>query len=376
MTGSKSRCEVDSFAAKHTRASPATGGFPTWACHTVGEEGVVMTHKERVYAALGHESPDKVPYFVDFTVPAREKMAEFYGDADFVSKIGNHMTVVPVIQIEFGVRGADGFYTDEFGVRWNRKVDIDIGIPESVLSRQMFDNYQWPDPNRAGRFDKLADAINQQPDQFVLMALDFSLYERAWSLVGMENLLLAMIEDRPFAEAVLDRILQFNLDLIDAALAKCPGLDAVYFGDDFGSQRGLIMGAPHWRELIKPRLAKQYARVHDYGKHVFIHSCGAVSELFDDLVDIGLNCFNPFQPEVMDIYETKAAYRNHLAFWGGISVQRLLPYGTPDEVRAEVTQILEQIGKEGGYIASPSHAIPGDAPAENIATMIEVLKNQ
>jgi uroporphyrinogen decarboxylase len=78
----------------------------------------------------------------------------------------------------------------------------------------------------------------------------------------------------------------------------------------------------------------------------------------------------------MDIYTTKQAYRNRLAFWGGISIQRLLPYGTVDEVRPEVTKILDQIGSEGGYIASPSHAIPGDVPAENIAAMLDVLQSQ
>ncbi len=335
-----------------------------------------MTHKERVTAALRHERPDKVPYHVGFTVPAREKMAEFYDDPDFVAKIGNHLTVVPVIRVEWGVRDADGYYTDEFGLRWNRQVDADIGVPEGTLTRDTLEAFDWPDPKAAGRFDRLETTLEQQPDQFVVMALDFSLFERAWGLVGLENFLLAMADDMPFVEAVLDRILQFNLALLDAGLSRCPGVDAVYFGDDFGSQQGVMMGSRRWRELLKPRLARQYARVHDHGKFVLIHSCGAVSDLFDDLVEIGVNCFNPFQPEVMDIHETKRAYRGRLAFWGGISIQRLLPYGSVDEVRTEVADILERIGREGGYIAAPSHDIPGDVPADNIAAMLDVLQNQ
>lgn len=335
-----------------------------------------MTNKQRVIAALRHETPDKVPYQIGFTVPARRKMAEYYGDPDFAAKIGNHMAQVPVIRVEWGVRGPDGMYTDEFGLRWNRRVDADIGMPEAMLTRDALDDFLWPDPDPPGRFDRLAETIVQQPDQFVVMALDFSLFERAWGLIGLENLLLAMIDDMPFVEAVLDRILRFNLDLIEAGLSRNPGVDAVYFGDDFGSQLGVMMGADRWRELLKPRLAGQYARVHDHGKFVFIHSCGAVGELFDDLVEIGVDCFNPFQPEVIDIYETKKAYRDRLAFWGGISIQRLLPRGTPDEVRAEVSNILDKIGQEGGYIAAPSHDIPGDVPAENIAAMLNVLQEQ
>ncbi len=335
-----------------------------------------MTPKQRVMTALRHEPPDRVPYHVGFTVPAREKMAAFYGDPDFIDKIGNHLASVPVIRVEWGIRGPDGYYTDEFGLRWNRQVDADIGMPEGTLTRQTLDAFEWPDPDAPGRFDRLRRTLEEQPDRFVVMALDFSLFERAWGLVGLENFLLAMVDDLPFVEAVLDRVLTFNLALLEAGLSQCPGVDAVYFGDDFGSQLGVMMGAGRWRELLKPRLAKQYARVHDHGKYVFIHSCGAVGELFDDLVEIGVDCFNPFQPEVIDIYETKRAYRGRLAFWGGISIQRLLPYGTVDEVRTGVADILTRIGREGGYIAAPSHDLPGDVPAENIAAMLEVLRKQ
>ncbi|MBN1346815.1 MAG: hypothetical protein JXQ73_29255 [Phycisphaerae bacterium] len=335
-----------------------------------------MTHKQRVTTVLRHERPDKVPYHVGFTVPARQKMAEFYGDADFASKIGNHLAVVPVIRVEWGVRGPDGYYTDEFGLRWNRQVDADIGMPEGNLTREKLNDFHWPDPDAPNRFDRLAETVERQSDQFVVMALDFSLFERAWGLVGLERFLLAMIEDLPFVEALLDRILAFNLDVLDAGLRRCPDVDAVYFGDDFGSQLGVMMGAGRWRELLMPRLARQYARVRDHGKFVFIHSCGKVGELFDDLVNIGVSCFNPFQPEVIDIYETKEKYRGRLAFWGGISTQQLLPYGTPGEVRAEVERILEKVGREGGYIAAPAHDTPGDVPAENIAAMLDVLQSQ
>ncbi len=335
-----------------------------------------MTPKQRVIAALKHQPPDKVPYHVGFTVPARQKMAEHYGDPQFITRIGNHMTIVPVIRVEWGVRNAEGYYTDEFGLRWNRQVDADIGMPEGTLTRANFDRYPWPDPNARGRFDRLEQTLAEHPDRFMVMSFDFSLFERAWGLVGLENLMLAMVEDLPFVEAVLDRVLQFNLDLLDAGLARFPGIDAVYFGDDFGSQRGVLMGATRWRELLRPRLARQYARVHDHGKFVFIHSCGAVSELLPDLIDIGVNCFNPFQPEVMDIFATHEKYRGRLAFWGGISIQRLLPYGTPDQVRQGVREILDRIGRHGGYIAAPAHDMPGDIPAENIAAMLDVLAGQ
>jgi uroporphyrinogen decarboxylase len=110
--------------------------------------------------------------------------------------------------------------------------------------------------------------------------------------------------------------------------------------------------------------------VKDAGKTVFIHSCGDVDELFDDLVSIGLGVFNPFQPEVMDVAGIMERYRGRLAFWGGVSTQRTMPYGTPEDVRREVRR-MRDLGRDGGYILSPSHALEGDVPLENLLALIE-----
>lgn len=148
------------------------------------------------------------------------------------------------------------------------------------------------------------------------------------------------------------------------------------FGDDWGHQTGLIMGPKLWRQFIKPRIKQMYGLVKSKGKFVFIHSCGKVNEIFPDLIECGLDVFNPFQPEVMDVFEMKKKYGSSLSFYGGISTQRTLPYGTPAQVRDEVKRLLDVVGKNGGYIAAPAHDIPADAKPENIAAMIEVLRNQ
>jgi uroporphyrinogen decarboxylase len=118
-----------------------------------------------------------------------------------------------------------------------------------------------------------------------------------------------------------------------------------------------------------------YGVVRAAGKFVMIHSCGDVDELFDDLLAAGLNCFNPFQPEVMDVYSLLPRYRGRLAFHGGLSTQRTLPFGTPDDVRRETRRLLE-LGAEGGYIFAPAHDVEGDVPLENMLAMIEVLQQQ
>lgn len=334
-----------------------------------------MTGKELVHAALKHKSLPRAPYSVGFTEPARDKMAAYFQDESFGKEVIGDIVISPVIKIEYGVRDKKGIYVDEFGVEWDRSRDPDIGIPHPCITPDNLDDFAWPDSKAADRFIPLKENIARYPDKFQIMALDFSLYERAWTLRGLENFLVDMIADPGFAGALLDRILEFNLAVIDEGLSRYPEVDAVYFGDDFGTQRGLMMGVERWCELLKPRLAKQYGRVKEWGKKVFIHSCGAVAELFSHLVEIGVDCFNPFQPEVMDIYALKREYAGRLSFWGGISTQKLLPFASEEEVRKEVERLMK-MAREGGYIVAPAHAVPGDAKAENIAVMLEVLGEQ
>ena len=140
-----------------------------------------------------------------------------------------------------------------------------------------------------------------------------------------------MIERPEFVDELLDAICEHNMVLIRHAIDL--GVDCIHFGDDYGSQRGLIMGLNLWRRFIKPRLARMYKAAADAGKYVSQYSCGCVQELFDDLVEMGLNMFNPFQPEVMDVFEVKRRYHGRLSFHGGMSIQKTLPFGTIQEVR-------------------------------------------
>jgi len=180
--------------------------------------------------------------------------------------------------------------------------------------------------------------------------------------------------DHPaFVRDLLNSIADYNVAQVKKAVEF--DIDAVYFGDDWGQQSGLQMGPHLWHEFIYPVLKRMYGVVREAGKYVFIHSCGDVDELFDDLISIGLSCFNPFQPEVMDVHALMRRYRGRLAFHGGLSTQRVLPYGSPEEVRRESRRLLEA-GRAGGYIFSPAHDVEGDVPLENMLAFIETVKAQ
>jgi uroporphyrinogen decarboxylase len=334
-----------------------------------------VNNRERVLAALRHQQPDRVPYDIGFTQVAHARMAEYYGDPDFHAKLGNCLTVL-------GCEPADGWqevepdiWRDEFGVLWDRTVDKDIGtVCNERITPETLNAYRFPDPDDPSRYAAYAETVRNKGDHFVVAGLGFSLYERAWTLLGMENLMMAIVADKRFVHDLLDRILAFNLRVIENACAF--DIDAMRFGDDWGMQTGLQMGPRSWREFIKPRIRQMYGLVKSRGKFVFIHSCGKVDGIFPDLIECGVDVFNPFQPEVMDVFAAKRAYGDHLSFYGGISTQKTLPYGTPAEVRDEVRRLLDAIGRDGGYIASPAHSIPADARPENVAAMIEVLQSQ
>ncbi|MCK4829069.1 uroporphyrinogen decarboxylase [bacterium] len=334
-----------------------------------------MNNKQRVLDSLNHRQPDKVPFHIGFTVKAHEKMIDYFGDPDFTSRIDNCICMLSTEKDSTGSQMTADIWEDEFGVKWDRSVDKDIGVVcNCMITPDNIDDYEFPDPDDQSRYRAYGKAIEGNCDRFVMAAIGFSLFERAWTLAGMENILMGMISDPDFVHKLFDRILQHNMRIIENACNY--ELDAMHFGDDWGQQTGLIMGPRLWREYVKPCIKQMVQLTRSKGKHVSIHSCGKIDEIIPDLIEIGLDIYNPFQPEVMDVFEIKTNYGNSLTFWGGISTQKTLPYGTVRETKDEVRRLLDQIGVNGGYIAAPAHGIPGDAKPANVAAMIEILNGQ
>ena len=332
-----------------------------------------MTPREVIHAVLRHERPPYVPWSFRFTHEAREKLVAHFGTPDLEPILGNHFLELGSDIGFFEALGGERF-RDVFGVVWDRSVDKDIGMVEGqVLPEPTLDAYAFPDPRDGRFFADIPQRIARFPDRFRVFCLGFSLFERAWTLRGMENLYRDFHDHPGFVRALLDRIADYNIAQVRQALTH--DIDAVYFGDDWGQQRGLLMGYPLWKEFIRPVLARVYGVVRAAGRRVIIHSCGDVDGLFDDLIGLGVDCFNPFQPEVMDVPALLPRYRSRLTFWGGLSTQRVLPYGTAAEVTQAAERLLEW-GREGGLIFSPSHAVEGDVPLENMLAFIEAARRR
>jgi uroporphyrinogen decarboxylase len=333
----------------------------------------MTTKREVIQAVVAGERPPYVPWSMGFTIEAREKLVAHYGKERLETVLDDHI---------LGLGNGVGFFTDlgndhvedVFGVVWDRSVDKDIGVVcRTPLTAPTLKGYTFPDPLADRFFADIPGRLAQYSDRYRIFNIGFSLYERAWTMRGIENLMMDFIDHPDFVHELFNAIADYNIAQVQGALGY--EIDAVYFGDDWGQQHGLQMGPRLWKRFLYPVLKRMYAAVRDAGKAVFIHSCGDVDELFDDLVEIGVNVFNPFQPEVMDVFALMEQYRGRLAFHGGLSTQQTLPYGTPDDVRA-ATQRLLDCGAAGGYIFAPAHAVEGDVPLENMLAFIDLVTGQ
>lgn len=308
-----------------------------------------MTSRDCVKAAIEHRSADRVPFSISLCGETMDALKEAIGENAAEQLVDSDVASV----------GPPWWGWHDLGADWQ-----EMAAPASP-----------PRVIGSGDHQKFAANVKAARDtgKYVLVGIYGSHFEKAYFSRGFENFLADMAAEPAFARKLLSTIIEKNMVMLDNFLAL-PEIDGVMLGSDWGSQLDLLMSPAVWEEMIRPGEQREYDLIHSYGKDVWVHSCGNIVKALPSLVEMGLDVLNPVQPEAMDIAMLKREFGEHLTFWGGISTQQTLPYGTPDEVRAEARRVRDMMSECGGYIFSPSQAVQDDVPLENILALFEVAR--
>lgn len=334
-----------------------------------------LTRRERVRRALTYQPVDRIPTQINYTGAMGERLAAHFGVVvrQVPDALDNHLLRV---DIDFAKRLSDdgAVVFDWWGVGFSVESEGYLDVVNPLAEVGDPDAYDWPDPDAAGLMDGARDAIARNiGERFVAPNLGFALFERAWTMRGMARFLMDMTLDTAYAAALLDRVTAIQLRLIERYIDL--GVDGAYFGDDYGAQKNLIFSPQMWRSLFKPRLARLFEPFRARGMPILMHSDGQIQQILPDLVEIGLTVLNPVQPEALDHGWLAETFGERLAYYGGVSTQTVLPFGSPDEVRAAVAACVHTLAPEGtGLMLAPSHRMMTDIPMENVAAMLEAFR--
>ena len=325
-----------------------------------------MTRYERVKAALAHKTADKVPSCIHLAGDGLEKYSQRLYDK-YTDENLRRLHEEGKLSFQHAMYYGMGNHVLAVGCPWWDWYDL----PPEYAAEEAPDFL--PKTMGRGSYEAFAETvknIKENTDAYVLVTIWGSHFEKAYFARGIENFLADMAADPEYARDLLDMIIRKNLVMLEN-IVHIPGVDGILLGSDWGSQRDLLMSPACWRELIAPGEQKEYDLIHAAGKDVWVHSCGDIRRIFPDLAEMGVDALNPIQPECMDVYELKEKYGDRIAFWGGISTQKTLPYGTPEEVAEETRCLTAALAENGGYIIAPAQEIQSDVPFENLCALID-----
>jgi uroporphyrinogen decarboxylase len=346
--------------------------------HRGDREGeCVVNPKLRTLNAVRRVRQDGLPIQLDVTDRALWELGTRLGfvvseDAQF-NVLRQHLVFArPGVSrrtVDPSVSGTD---IDAWGVPWATDQE-GVWVREHPLA-MLPDLRAWraPDVSTGGAWGDVAATVRRYGREFCVVGYQNALlFERAWALRGFERLLLDVADDLSGVEAFCDAIIAEQIRVAERFVSL--GIDVARTGDDWGGQQGMLFAPQVWRRLIRPRLQAVWQVYQAHGIPIIHHSCGDIRPILGDLVDLGLDVLHPVQPEAMPLEEIAQRYGSHLSFYGGISEQKVLPFGTPEDITAEVRRCVDLLGKHGGYIIAPSQAIMSDVPPANVRALLDAM---
>ena len=366
-----------------------------------------MTSRQRVLAALNHREPDRVPLDIGgslatgINVGAYRALKEFLGldtPTVLMSRRSQTAVVEDTVRERLGIDTAgilargpldaevllpDGGYRDEWGVvRHKPKTGhYYVTRPPFAGHPTLSDlaAFPWPEPDDPGYVQDLRKEHQalRGTDYAIILSLPVGFVHQAQFMRGYAEYLVDLLVAPRFAEELMDRILEIHLAVTGRMLKTVGGdVDVVLYADDLGCQDQPMLSPDLYRRLIKPRQRRlvNFVKARTAGR-VMYHTCGAIYPLIGDFVDIGIDVLNPVQTTAagMEPARLKAEFGRDLVFWGGVDLQRLLPYGTPAEVRMAVRELVVCLGRDGGFVVSAANIIQPDVPPQNLWAMARAI---
>jgi uroporphyrinogen decarboxylase len=349
-----------------------------------------MIPRERLLAVLSRQVADRVPYSMGFN---REAI-KIYQEESGLENVFDAFRIGPDDGgIDFRPTKIDltsytafhrelkpGTYFNEWGTAFEPGSNpaFDHFTPALTGERtvQEIMDYPLPDLKEDYRHNDLEARVAEIQGwglaAHAMMAM--TIFEVAWQIRGFDELLLGFLTDEEATIVLLNRITE--LRVFQARRFAEAGVDILHVGDDVGMEDRLILSPDVWRKWLKPRLAEVIKSALDVKPDLFIHyhSDGYIEPIIPDLIEIGVNVLNPVQPECMDPIKLKNEYGDRLAFWGTMGTQTTMPFGTTDEVRRVVKLMIETVGKGGGLVIAPTHALEPEVPWENVVAFVEAVE--
>ncbi|MFW6005905.1 MAG: uroporphyrinogen decarboxylase family protein [Candidatus Bipolaricaulota bacterium] len=357
-----------------------------------------MNSKCRVKEALtGEEVPDRVPVQFDLCAELLEGFSDkldipaeyrdsYYEDLRYRISGNGLRTEMGSDCVVVGGGHAEGYEekvldsghkVNEFGMEM-RQGPLYMEVVEAPLADiegvGEAEKYEFPDPRAPGRYEGAEKDIEEfGDDYYVIGDCELTMFEMAWHLVGMEKFLRDLMLGEEYTDVLLHKSINWTRGVAEELAER--GVDALWFGDDVGAQDGLLLSPDLWRDKFKPKYKELFDRVKEIDDEVTIifHSDGAVAPLIDDLIEIGVDVFNPVQPGVPghEPRELKDRFGDRISFFGSIDQQQLLPEGSAEEIESDVRSKVEVLGEGGGFMIAPAHIIQSDTSMENVETFIE-----
>ncbi len=273
-------------------------------------------------------------------------------------------------------------YVDAWGVEWaikNYATPWGTGFFTEMKRHPLADagalaTYQPPDPNDQALYTNLERLVAEhKAEHYIIGRLHCTIFESGWALRGFQQMLLDLLMEPELTHEILEITYLYHKTVACQMAAR--GVDMIWLGDDMGSQKNMLISPKTWRTFFKQRMATLIAEVRALRPDIKIayHSDGSIYPIIPDLIEIGVDVLNPIQPDSMDPARLKQEYGDRLCFFGGIDVQRTLPFGSPDDVRAEVAARYATLGAGGGWICAPTHHVQADTPLENFWALVHAV---